>query len=158
MTNESLWLINAFNATGNSKLLVKSFYKTQSGKRIWFEEDLKNEAKGQNVHTYAFLKLCNHDADVPYDGWYFWKCNDKLNDRNLFEFEYPFKDVDTRIVPIDFLKKENLDRFTVSLFAQMMIASSKGYDIRLGPYGSSITKSSSINTALVECDMMVDES
>ena len=151
MCSESKWLIKLFKPFGFEKILIKAFYKTRSGKHVWFDEDLKTCKEDYSMH--AYVKLCRWKDDQSFDGAYLAVAKD--DKPSIFEVQHKFNNAGILAIPLETFTHEKLDDFSKTMFAQLMIALSNGYELRLGAYGRTILEPHSYMTSIVECDMMV---
>lgn len=151
MNNESKWLINIFRSLDYKKILIKAFYKTRSGKHIWFDEDLKG-CKEDYVMK-AYVKICNWKDDKTWDGDYLnleKDCNIRL-----FEVDYVFNHAGILAIPLDALANKKLDDFCKMMFMQIIMSLSNGNFLKFGKYGPIMLSPEETLSSLIECDLIV---
>ena len=151
MSNESKWFVKLFKPLGFEKILIKAFYQTRGSKNIWFDEDLKSCK--ENYSMYAYVKLCNWSDDLTIDGSYLHLVKDK--EPHTFKVQYAFNHAGILAMPLETFTNEKLDDFSKTMFAQLMLALSNGYELRFGIYGQTLLEPQSFMTSIVDCDMMV---
>lgn len=159
MTNESLWLIRLLKDLGYKNLFVKSFYITKTNHKIWDDSDIKS---CDEVISRGYVGVSNWKDNADY---YFTLDDPHTNntlhslswsDRVILEIDFKFNCAGQLAIPLDNLKKNEYDDFCRSLFIQLMMASSKGYNVALGYFGKTFIKAHNENESLISCDMMVE--
>lgn len=145
MTNETRWLIDMFKPLDFKYMFVTAFGQTPDGKRYWDDSDLK---KAVDPVLRAYVGVSNRKYDVDkYLFIYGKKCDKPL------EMDFKFNGVGYMSIPWNDLQRDDFDKFCKSLFIQLLIASSKGYAIKLGKRGDILLKPNTQYETMMECDL-----
>ena len=160
MTNEALWLIDLCKKNSCSHILIKSFYKTLNG-RVWDDDDLKNAAYPtshciiglyyNSPNDVLFLRTFNKSQSLVKQ-----HPNKLESYLSILEFDFNFKHAGELKIPIEKLKENVFDDFCKSIFTQLMMLVSKGYDIIYGPTSMVLIDAHTEMEILIQCDLIVE--